>query len=297
MRDKELLTIVTTVFNRAKLMERLFYSLMKQKNKNFVWMVVDDGSDDDLKSVMSKFEGQTDFPITFYQKENGGKHTALNLAFSKLETELVIMVDSDDWLLPDATDIIEKKWKTRTEKNIAGCIFLRGKNADTCIGKSELPDGIYDMIDVMFSHHIEGDKVEVFRSDILKEYRFPVFENEKFMGEGYIWYQIYLKYRMMYVNQIIHICEYLEGGLTKQGRKLRISCPLGGMEYSKICFNKRFPIKERIKRAWLFVCYGKFAKLGYREIVEKSGAKLLITCNYVFGVILYIYWKIKYLGR
>ena len=50
------------------------------------------------------------------------------------------------------------------------------------------------MISALFSHHIEGDKAEVFRSDILKQYRFPVFQNEKFIGEDYIWRQIYLKY-------------------------------------------------------------------------------------------------------
>lgn len=291
----QLLTIVTPVYNRANLIKRLYESMEKQINKNFIWLVVDDGSKDNIAEVMEDFMGRADFPIEFYRKENGGKHTALNLAFEKLKTELAIIVDSDDWLVPTAIDTIEKTWNRRENLDVAGYVFLRGHEDGTCIGRSELQNGIYDMIEAMFSHHIEGDKAEVFRSDVLKQYRFPEFPNERFMGEDYIWRQIYLKYRMMYVNQIIYICEYLEGGLTRQGRKLRIECPLGGMENSKVSLDRRFPLKERVKRAWLFVCYGKFAHLDFKSIIEKSGATKLILCNYVPGVMLFKYWKQKYM--
>lgn len=294
----KVLTIITPVYNRSNLIMKLYESLKNQVNNNFVWVVVDDGSTDDIEKVMNRIVNERSVEIQFYRKDNGGKHTALNLAFSKLETELTVIVDSDDWLIPDATDIVERTWTSRSDKDVAGCVFLRGHEDGTCIGHSELKDGTYDMVDAMFSHNISGDKAEVFRSDILQEYRFPVFSNEKFIGEDYIWRQIYLKHRMMYCNKIIYICEYLEGGLTKQGRRLRISCPLGGMENSKVSFDRHFPLRERMKRAWLFVCYGEFAGLGYHEIIEKSGAKELVSCNYFFGVMLYLFWKYKYLrGR
>jgi glycosyltransferase involved in cell wall biosynthesis len=294
--SKEFLTIITPVYNRAELIKNLYDSLKDQTNKNFIWLVVDDGSSDAIQDVMQEFEKETDFPIEFYHKPNGGKHTALNLAFSNLHTELVMIVDSDDTLVPNATDIIEKNWENCKEKDIAGCVFLKGYDQKNCVGKSELKNGIYDMIDAMFSHDIGGDKAEVFRCDIISRYRFPEFPDERFLGEDTIWRQIYLKYRMMYVNEIIYLCEYLEGGLTKQGRRLRINCPLGGMENSKVSFDSRFPLKERIKRAWLFVCYGKFAHLNFREIRDRSGAKTLVAWNYLPGLFLYFCWKKKYLG-
>ena len=290
----ELLTIITPVYNRANLITHLYESLKEQKKKNFLWLIVDDGSIDEIETVVDKLIKTSDFPIEFYRKENGGKHTALNLAFAKMNTELVLIVDSDDVLIPQATEIIEDTWLNRTDLDAAGCVFLKGYDGQHCIGYSELEDGVYDMIKAMFSHHIDGDKAEVFRGDILKQYRFPEFENEHFMGESYIWSQIYLKYPMMYCNKIIYLCEYLEDGLTKQGRKLRLLCPLGGMEHSKISFNSKFPIKERIKKAWLYICYGKFAKLTFVQIIRKSGHRLLILLNYVPGVMLYLYWKDKY---
>ena len=106
----QLLTIITPVYNLAGLMMRLYESLINQTNKNFRWLVVDDGSKDEIEETMIELMGKANFPIEFYRKKNGGKHTALNLAFEKIETELSIIVDSDDWLVPTATDSIEKIW-------------------------------------------------------------------------------------------------------------------------------------------------------------------------------------------
>lgn len=291
----DLLTIITPVYNRCELIGRLFESLKNQTSQNFRWIIVDDGSDDDINCVVNDIIKKSSFVIDFYRKDNGGKHTALNLAFSKIETELVIIVDSDDILTPDATESIEKTWENCTDDDVAGCVFLKGYENGQCVGNSQLENGTYDMIHAMFSYRIDGDKAEVFRGDILKRYRFPEFPGERYLGEDYIWRQIYLQYRMMYVNEIIYICEYLEGGLTKQGRKLRLMCPLGGMENSKVSFDRRFPLRERVKRAWLFVCYGKFANLKYREIVKRSEHKMLILCNYIPGLLLYHYWKKRYM--
>lgn len=293
--EKELITIITPVYNRAHLIENLYFSLQKQEKKNFCWMIVDDGSDDEIEEIIKKTIELADFSIYFYKKKNGGKHTALNLAFSKLFTELAFVVDSDDVLSMNATLLIEKVWNQYKGEKIAGIVFLRGYNEADSIGSSNLKDGIYNMIEVEYTHRITGDKAEVFRSDILKTLRFPEFPNEKFIGEGYLWNQIYLKYKMIYLNRIIYICKYLENGLTSQGRYLRISCPMGGMEYSKVCFNKKFPLFIRIKRALLYVCYGKFAGLKMREIVGKSDHSCLVYSVYGVGFILYLYWKKKYM--
>lgn len=291
----ELLTIITPIYNRAELLKVLFESLKKQKNKNFIWLIVDDGSTEDILEVVEQFYETSDFNIEFHKKKNGGKHTALNLAFSKLETELMLIVDSDDTLIPEATDMIERNWKGRLEQDVAGCVFLKGYKRDECVGNSEIEDGTYDMTKALFQYRIDGDKAEVFRCDIIKKYRFPEYDGERFLGEDYIWRQIYLKYRMMYCNQIIYLCEYMEGGLTLQGRKLRLLCPLGGMAHSKVSMHSKFPMKERMKRAWLYICYGKFAGMKYREIAKSSGYRILITTNYIWGMLLYFYWKKKYL--
>ena len=104
-----------------------------------------------------------------------------------------------------------------------------------------------------------------------------------------------MKFKMAYINKIIYLCDYLDDGLTKQGRKLRIKCPYGGMEHSKVSFHKRFPLKEKYKRGMLYVCYGKFAKLSFSDLAVRSEHPLLIFLCYIPGLMLYLFWKQKYM--
>ncbi|MCI6468987.1 MAG: glycosyltransferase family 2 protein [Lachnospiraceae bacterium] len=293
--EKKLLTIITPIYNRSNLLVKLYNSLVEQEEYNFVWLVVDDGSQEDVEAVVKKLTINAPFLVKFIKKRNGGKHTALNVAFSSMDTDLAMIVDSDDVLTSNATKLISKKWSLVKNKNVAGMIFLKGYYDGGIVGKSELEDGIYDMIKAMFKYKIGGDKEEIFRCDVLNKYCFPEYEGEKYIGEDYIWRQIYLEYKMAYFNNVIYLCEYLEDGLTKQGRKLRIKCPFGGMDNSKVSFSSKFPIKERIKRGILFVTYGKFANLSFRNIIKKSGCLGLIIICYLPGYFVYKYWEKKYM--
>lgn len=289
-----LVTVFTPTYNRANTLGKLYESLTGQTNTAFEWLIIDDGSQDDTEAVVKTFQADAPFKIKYMKKENGGKHTALNVAFKEIDTKYTFIVDSDDFLTEDAVQTIYEKDKIVTENNLAGMSFLRGYNEKTVIGMP-FPEGdIFNGIDIQFRHKIRGDKAEVWRTDILKRYEFPVFDGERFQGENYVWWKIALEYDMLYINKIVYITEYLTGGLSKSGKKLRISCPLGGMENSKVAFNKRFPLRERIKRAWLFICYGLFAKKSVSEIVRESEAGWLIVPNLIFGWLLYLYWNKKY---
>ena len=47
-----LITVFTPTYNRAGLLPRLYKSLQEQTNKNFEWVIVDDGSTDNTKEVI-----------------------------------------------------------------------------------------------------------------------------------------------------------------------------------------------------------------------------------------------------
>ncbi len=289
-----LVTIVTPSYNRAHTLERLYKSLLNQGNKAFNWLIVDDGSTDNTEEVVNSFLKNSPFKICYTKKKNGGKHTALNLAFETVDTRYTFIVDSDDCITDDAVQSIYDADKTVMENNLAGVAFLKGYDKEKTIGVGFSAEGIFNDIDVRIRQKIHGDKAEVWRSDILKKYRFPEFEGERFQGENYVWWRIALEYDMLYINKIVYIAEYLPEGLSKAGKKLRISCPLGGMENSKTAFDSRFPLRERIKRAWLYICYGLFAKKSIWEIIKSSERWQLIVSNLPFGILLYIYWNYKY---
>ena len=68
------LTILTTTYNRASLLQQCYESLSRQICKDFEWLVVDDGSSDRTEEVIEN----PSFIIRYVKKQNGGKHTALN---------------------------------------------------------------------------------------------------------------------------------------------------------------------------------------------------------------------------
>jgi len=289
-----LVTVVTPTYNREEYLPSLFESLKLQSNHNFDWLIIDDGSTDNTESVVNSFKDDAPFPIEYIKKENGGKHTALNLAFKTVNARYTFIVDSDDTLTADAIQLIYDNDQTIMENNLAGVAFLRGYTETNVIGTAFPDNGIFNDLDIRFRYKAIGDKAEVYRTDILKKHSFPVFENERFQGENYVWWQIAMEYDMLYVNSIVYITEYLPDGLSKSGRKLRINCPFGGMENSRIGLNKKFPLKQRIKCAWLYICYGLFAKKSFCKIIKSSDSPALIIPNLPFGFMLYFYWGKKY---
>ena len=75
------LTIFTPTYNRAHTLPRTYESLCKQKNKDFVWLIIDDGSSDNTEELVKNWQKEnSDFTIEYVKKENGGMHTAHNVA-------------------------------------------------------------------------------------------------------------------------------------------------------------------------------------------------------------------------
>ena len=256
---KPLISIITPTFNRAKNLPTLFVSLQNQTIKNFEWLIIDDGSQDQTSEVVKSFYSD-DFVIRYLKKENGGKHTALNLAFSVIKSELTFIVDSD--------------------VKVIGDLFPKDYSID-------------NFISLRFNKHVDGDKAEVWVSKYLKAHSYPVFEGEKFLGESYLWITLAKERDMLFRNKIIYITEYLEGGLSRSGRALRIKCPKGGMFTSLMMMSREFKLDQRIKGAILYSCYACFAGLPFRKSIKSPYSMMKLFC-YPFGIFLYYRWR-KYL--
>ena len=126
MENNLLLTILTPTYNRKKELTRLYDSLKRQTCPDFEWVVVDDGSTDKTEQAVRQWEKDGSIRVRCIRKENGGKHTALNMGISQIDSELTFIVDSDDWLPENAVEIIlkyHKKWKNTDE--LCGYSFLR----------------------------------------------------------------------------------------------------------------------------------------------------------------------------
>lgn len=69
---KPILAVITPTYNRRKLLPNLYASLEAQTEKDFEWLVVDDGSTDGTDAYIAGLTEAT-FPIKYLHLENGGK--------------------------------------------------------------------------------------------------------------------------------------------------------------------------------------------------------------------------------
>ena len=289
-----MITILTPTYNRGEELHKLYDSLKRQINKSFVWYIVDDGSTDGTNKIVKAFQKENCVPIIYQKKDNGGKHTALNAAIPKIQTELTMIVDSDDCLTADATQTIFEDWIENCENNIAGLIYLRGYSGFEPIGDKWTYDEQFgNVITHTCNKGIKGDKAEVYRTDILKKYPFPVFRREKFLSEACVWIEIAKTYNVFMKNKIIYISQYLPGGLTKNGRKMQMQNPKGAMYNAKAYMWKTFCFKIKFKNAILYNCYGLQAKKSLGELWKESPNRFLTTIALFPGIILQKKWKKK----
>jgi len=287
------LTILTPAYNRAHTLQRLHESLERQSFKEFEWLIVDDGSTDDTEKCVKELKKNSALAIKYIYKENGGKHTAVNIGIEKIKTPLSFIVDSDDFLTEDAVSTIYKTWNLlKDRKDIGSFWFLQSNTKGNLIG-DEFPEDllISSYTNVMINSGIKGDKKSVYFTHIRKEFPFPVYNKEKFIGEGIVHKRIGNKYKCIFINKIIYRGEYLEDGLSKAGRAMRVRNPLGGMAISKEFITKDVSFKIRIKKIILYVTYGMFANLEYRKIISGSGHPIISIMCTPFSYVYYRRWR------
>ena len=200
----------------------LYGSLKEQTSFDFEWLIVDDGSRDRTKDVVEGFLSENpSFPIRYYQKENHGKHVAINYGVERAKGDVFFIVDSDDWLPKEAIERIQRMFETiRGMEGYAGVAGLKLYGDATLVGSTF--DGEYLDCTTLerAKYSIFGDKAEVFYTDVLRKYPFPVFENENFLSEEIVWNRIAKDgYRFRWFNEGLYFCEYLEDGLSRTSDK------------------------------------------------------------------------------
>lgn len=292
-----MITIITPSYNRGKALNILYKSLLDQTSNNFEWLIVDDGSTDDTAEIVQNFINDKNISIRYIKKTNGGKHTALNVGIHNVDTELIFIVDSDDYLPNDAIEIIyryvEKYEEIVKRRRIAGFSFLRAYEDGRINGKEfALEDFVGNHIDVRVNNKDDAsDKAEVFFTDCLKKYPFPEVKGERFLGEDVVWMRIAREYDMVFVNKVVYIAEYLSDGLTRNRRKNNIKSPNGCVLRAKEYMYPDINIRVREKSTLQYLIYGWFAGKTTRCLIAGTEYKLLTLVNIIPAKLLYIKWK------
>lgn len=249
MNDMTKLTIFTASYNRADLIYRLYLTLKNQTCKDFEWLVVDDGSTDGTEELfLNKIIPDSQIDIRFFRnKTNLGLIRSLNFGVSNAIGEYFAKVDSDDYVVNDYVEYLCSLIdKLPDDKTIYGVAGLR-VNSDGKPLKLSEPCFPNDSSYVLATdlerkkYNLDADMAEAWRTDVLRQFPFPVWKTEKFAPEQITFFDIALEgYRIVWTKKPLVICEYLEGGLTKGASQLEKQNPMG---YSMM-YNQRLKYEE-----------------------------------------------------
>lgn len=292
------LTILTPVYNRGELVKRCFDSLVAQTDRDFQWIAVDDGSTDDTWQTLQTLKEQAPFPVTILRRENGGKHRALNTAHPHIQGQYVLILDSDDTLTPEAVAAVRAAWQKYESLSQVGIVtFLKGRSPEQpdCYAKDQ---GVpVDIQRYRRTRVYSSDCCEVIRAELFLAHPFPGFPGENFLSEGALWNEVAKTHKCIYVNQVIYLCSYLEGGLTRSGKPLRLRNPLGGMHTANLNMSRRNYFSRRVKNGLLYTCYGCAAGLSLGQMLRRCDAPALALLCYPFGWLLWKRWRRKYVVK
>jgi glycosyltransferase involved in cell wall biosynthesis len=214
--SEPLISIVTPAYNRAGLLPRVYQSLQTQTYRNFEWIIVDDGSADDTGSLVQSWMGAQDFPIRYFRKANGGKHTALNRGVQEARGTLFVVVDSDDWLLPNALEFFRQEWETiRHRPEFSGVCALFQYQDGAVVG-SRFPEDrlVSNAIDLRMRLGVTGDKIGFTRMEIMRRFPFPEDFGRAYVPESLVWNRIAQEFDTVFVNVPVAVKEYQPEGIT-----------------------------------------------------------------------------------
>lgn len=246
MKKNIIITVFTPAYNREHLLGRLYESLKQQNYSDFEWVIVDDGSTDNTKDLIKTFIKEGKIKINYIYQKNSGKHIAINTGLSAAKGKYFFIVDSDDYILENVLNKIEKGFKgIECNNSFVGISGLKVHGDGKLIGTTF--DDNLQYVDCTSlerkKHKIFGDKAEVFKTEILKNYPFPKIDDERFLPEAYIWNKIaHDGYKIRWFNENYIVSEYLSDGLTSNSNKLIQKNYKGQLLYLKdlIQFDKNF---------------------------------------------------------
>lgn len=287
------LTVFTPTYNRAYCLHHCYESLKRQSCKDFIWLIIDDGSTDETKEVVAGWIDENKIGIHYLWQNNQGMHGAHNTAYEHIDTELNVCIDSDDYMPDDAVEKILLFWDKYGSDKVSGLIGLDADSDNRTIG-TELPDGLKSstLFDLYSKHGVTGDKKLVYRSELTRKFPYPLFKNEKYVGLAYKYYMLDREYEMLLMNEKVCCVEYLPDGSSRNMLNQYRRNPQGFSFYRKALMKLPFAgVLFKFRQAIHYVSSSLLSKNA--SFLQETPSKSLTIPALPFGFLLYLFIKLK----
>ena len=285
------IAILTATYNHPARLAELYASLCAQEDRDFTWIAVDDGSRADTGALMEGFVREGRLDMIAVRQENGGKSKAVNHGLDHLtpEARAVVIVDDDETLRPDAVATVRRYLDRYAHEGCGVIHFNRMNEKGEVIADPAIDEDFFMSYQEFKSRGRWADGYICYLTGALGSERFHIYEGEKYIAPSSLFMRVTEHSRLLWAAAVLGDTEYLEGGITKQGRRLRVRNPRGMIEYCGLMQRGGAGLKTRAAYSVQAYAYREF--LTDRASADMSpfmsGAKLP-------GRLLAAHWKRKF---
>lgn len=283
-----MLTVFTPTYNRSKTLERVYNSLINQTSKDFEWIIIDDGSTDNTKDVIKRFDC-SELNIRYYYQENQGKHMANNLALEKAKGDLFTCLDSDDWFYEDSVEYINNYFQVNSDTSVL--MGLDTYSNGEVIGQKFHNLEKINWIKMRYIDKNISDKCYIFKTDIIRNIKFPQYGKSKHMPPSYQLIKLSAISDFDVTNKKLKFVEYRNDGLSNNIKKQLFTSAENYCEYRKLIHTYLPSSKEKIKNIILYNLSWIHTHFNRKYIWKNIQNRLISYILMPISFILYLYYK------
>lgn len=239
-----IVTIIVPVWNEERTLAGTVNSLLAldyPKDKLDI-IIVDDGSTDGTRQIANTFKGHSQ--VRVFHKENGGKHTAVNLGISRAKGELIGCLDADSFV--DKNALLEIVRCFEDEKIMAVTPAIRVHTPSNTLQKIQRVEynmGIFlrKMFGSMNAIHVTPGPFSIFRKkvfDDLGEYRHA--HNTEDMEMALRMHKNHYPIANAYTAYVYTVTPRTVKGLYKQRLRWVYGFLANVIDYRAMIFNKKY---------------------------------------------------------
>ena len=301
--SKVFFTVFTPLYNRKHTIHRVWESLNQQTVQNFEWLIVNDGSEDGVESLLESYKKEANFEVRIFHQKNSGKHIAFNKAIDEAKGELLVPADSDDSFIATTLETFEKNWIKYKNDSISGISVLCMDSNENIMGDYFPNISISNHNDMVYKYKIKGEKWGCIRVDLLKKYKFPNMLGANFFPESYIWSQMALEYDTAYLNIPLRVYHQDAGNqIMKSTNKSKGTLEIANF-YTIWWLNEIYPavrkyltIKQQLRRyvsVWNSSFLNRTSPYELIKKIKSPKSKIILAILIVPSYLLHVLYKFK----
>lgn len=217
-------SLILPVYNVQAYLTRCIRSVLAQTYTDYEVILVDDGATDGSPAICDDYAANYDF-IRVIHKENGGLSSARNAGLAEAAGEYVWFVDSDDWIEPNALDMLQAACANRPDVVKFGYMRVDGQTTQVL---SSVQPGLYEGGEALeklrreafcaAGRYVLSAWSHAYRRDFLQTHGLSFVSERRIGSEDYLFNLTALMHvqRLRVLDYALYSYELRGGSLTQQ---------------------------------------------------------------------------------